>query len=183
MKIKSTLCIGLFISALLVSCGKKPSLQSYYVNKMDDSSFLIVNLPLRLDSLFNKDLSLSEQSAVSSVDKLNLLFFRSKEGQEDKYQKELAEISTILSQDQYQHLMDFKAFDKAKGSVLFEGNTDQIEEGIVFLNSTKMGFGVLRIIGTEMNPAVIMTLAKKVDPNQMKKQLGSTADVFKGIFD
>jgi hypothetical protein len=79
--------------------------------------------------------------------------------------------------------MDFKAFDKAQGSVLFEGNTDQIEEGIVFLNSTKMGFGVLRIIGTDMNPAVIMTLAKKVDPNQMKKQLGSTADVFKGIFD
>ena len=39
------------------------------------------------------------------MDKLNLLFFRSKEGQEDKYQKELAEISTILSQDQYQHLL------------------------------------------------------------------------------
>ena len=75
MKIKSTLWIGLFISVFLVSCGKKPSLQSYYVNKMDDSSFLIVNLPLRLDSLFNKDLSLSEQSAVSSVDKLNLLLY------------------------------------------------------------------------------------------------------------
>jgi hypothetical protein len=46
-----------------------------------------------------------------------------------------------------------------------------------------MGFGVLRIIGSDMEPAVIMTLVKKVNPDQMKKQLGSTAEILKGIFD
>jgi hypothetical protein len=79
--------------------------------------------------------------------------------------------------------MDLKAFDKAQGSIMFEGSSDQIEEGIVFVNSTKMGFGVLRIIGSDMEPAVIMTLVKKVNPDQMKKQLGSTAEILKGIFD
>ena len=79
--------------------------------------------------------------------------------------------------------MDFKAFDKAQGSIMFEGSSDQIEEGIVFVNSTKMGFGVLRILGSEMEPAVIMTLVKNINPDQMKKQLGSTAEILKDIFD
>ncbi|MDB9873517.1 DUF4252 domain-containing protein, partial [Flavobacteriaceae bacterium] len=90
---------------------------------------LIVNLPLQLDSLFSDDLSSKEQQALNSIDKLNLLFFRSKKDQEEKYQNELTKISTILSQDKYQPLMDFKSFDKAQGSFLFEGDTDKVEEG------------------------------------------------------
>jgi len=183
MKNKSSLWICLLIGIVLVSCDKKPSLQSYYVDKMDDSSFLIVNLPLQLDSLFSDDLSSKEQQALNSIDKLNLLFFRSKKDQEEKYQNELTKISTILSQDKYQPLMDFKSFDKAQGSFLFEGDTDKVEEGIIFLNSAKMGFGVLRIIGSDMDPGVIMSLAKKANPDQMKKQFGSSVGVLDGIFD
>ena len=63
MKNKSSLWICLLIGIVVVSCDKKPSLQSYYVDKMDDSSFLIVNLPLQLDSLFSDDLSSKEQQA------------------------------------------------------------------------------------------------------------------------
>jgi hypothetical protein len=180
---RKTLWISLVVGTLFVSCGKSPSLQSYYVEKMDDASFFIINLPIQLDSLFANNLTAKEQSALESIDKLNLLFHRSKEGQEEKYKNELSKVTTILAQDKYQHLMDFKAFDKAQGSIMFEGSSDQIEEGIVFVNSTKMGFGVLRIIGSDMEPAVIMTLVKKVNPDQMKKQLGSTAEILKGIFD
>ena len=111
------------------------------------------------------------------------MFFRSKKDQEEKYQNELTKISTILSQDKYQPLMDFKSFDKAQGSFLFEGDTDKVEEGIIFLNSAKMGFGVLRIIGSDMDPGVIMSLAKKANPDQMKKQFGSSVGVLDGIFD
>ena len=180
---RKTLWISLVVGTLFVSCGKIPSLQSYYVEKMDDASFFIVNLPLQLDSLFANNLTPKEQSALESIDKLNLLFYRSKEGQEEKYKNELSEVTTILAQDKYQHLMNFKAFDKTQGSIMFEGSSDQIEEGIVFVNSTKMGFGVLRIIGSDMEPAVIMTLVKKINPDKMKKQLGSTAEILKGVFD
>jgi hypothetical protein len=51
---------------------------------------------------------------------------------------------------------------------LFEGATDKIEEGIVFLSATDKGFGVLRILGSEINPAILMGLIKKVDPDQLE---------------
>ena len=56
---------------------------------MEDASFLIVNLPFKLESLFKKNLSEDEQLIVSSIDKLNLLLFRPKEDQIEKYNKEL----------------------------------------------------------------------------------------------
>ena len=33
-------------------CEQGPSLQQYFVEKMDDLSFLIVNLPIKIDNLF-----------------------------------------------------------------------------------------------------------------------------------
>ena len=69
--------------------------------------------------------------------------------------------------------MDFKAFDKGQGKLLFEGETDRIEEGIVFVNAKKMGFGVLRILGTDINPIVLSRLVKKVDPKKLEEELKS----------
>lgn len=53
--------------------------------------------------------------------------------------------------------MDFKAFDKAQGNFLFEGETDNIEEGIVFVDAENIGFGVLRILGDGINPNVLLS--------------------------
>ena len=69
--------------------------------------------------------------------------------------------------------MNFKAFDKGQGKLLFEGETDRIEEGIVFVNAKKMGFGVLRILGTDINPIVLSRLVKKVDPKKLEEELKS----------
>ena len=78
-------------------------------------------------------MSFEEQNAVKNIDKLNLLFFLLNEGQEEKYDKELEEISAILFQKQFQILMNFKAFDNSKGSLLINGEGDLFEEVIVFL--------------------------------------------------
>ena len=44
------------------------------------------------------------------------------------------------------------------------------------------GFGVLRILGSDINPASLVTLVKKVDPNLFKQQLkfsfGSIEELF-----
>ena len=74
------LCSG----TLLTSCTKSSSLQSYYVDKMEDASFLIINLPFQLESLFDQDLSEQEQMIVSSIEKLNLLLYLPKEKQKEK---------------------------------------------------------------------------------------------------
>jgi len=67
--------------------------------------------------------------------------------------------------------MDFKAFDKAQGNFLFEGETNSIDEGIVFLSVDEMGFGLLRILGDQINPAALLTLNKKIDSDQLEGQI------------
>ena len=58
MKKKAIYFITMLAGLLFISCGQGPSLQQYFVEKMDDSAFLIVNIPLNLDSLFlKKDIS------------------------------------------------------------------------------------------------------------------------------
>lgn len=182
MKKISLLWILLILGLVTSSCNKRVSLQSYYVDKMEDASFLIVNIPFKLESFFKQNLSEDEQLTVSSIDKLNLLLFRPKEDQIEKYQKELVVISEILDQERYQHLMNFRAFEKAEGTFLFEGTTQAIEEGIIFLKMGEKGFGVLRILGSDINPASLVTLVKKVDPNLFKQQLkfsfGSIEELF-----
>tara|TARA_B110000285_G_scaffold233054_1_gene305736 strand:+ start:2907 stop:3374 length:468 start_codon:yes stop_codon:yes gene_type:complete len=149
---------------------------------MEDASFLIINLPFQLESLFDQDLSEQEQMIVSSIEKLNLLLYLPKEKQKEKYEKELVTISQILTQKRYQHLMDFRAFEKAEGSLLFEGSTDAVEEGIVFLKIGKKGFSVLRILGSDINPASLMNLVKKVDLKLLKKQLKYSIGSIEGLF-
>ena len=180
MKKKSIFYVSLLAVVLFVNCTQGPTLQSYFVEKMDDPTFLIVNLPFKLDKLFTKDLTATEQEALASVGKLNLLFYRFRSGEETKFKNEL---NTILAHNKYQHLMDFKAFDKGQGKLLFEGATDKIEEGIVFLSATDKGFGVLRILGSEINPAILMGLIKKVDPDQLEEQLKSSTASLGSIFE
>ena len=79
--------------------------------------------------------------------------------------------------------MDFKAFDKGQGKLLLEGATDKIEEGIVFLSATDKGFGVFRILGSEINPAILKGLIKKVDPDQLEEQLKSSTASLGSIFE
>ena len=136
MKKKSIFCVSLLAVVFFVNCTQGPTLQSYFVEKMDDPTFLIVNLPFKFDKLFTKDLTATEQEALASVGKLNLLFYRFRSGEETKFKSELNQLNTILAHNKYQHLMDFKAFDKGHGKLLFEGATDKIEEGIVFLSAT-----------------------------------------------
>ena len=183
MKKKSIFCVSLLAVVFFVNCTQGPTLQSYFVEKMDDPTFLIVNLPFKFDKLFTKDLTATEQEALASVGKLNLLFYRFRSGEETKFKSELNQLNTILAHNKYQQLMDFKAFDKGQGKLLFEGATDKIEEGIVFLSATDKGFGVLRILGSEINPAILMGLIKKVDPNQLEKQLKSSTASLGSIFE
>ena len=47
----------LLILGVTSSCNKRVSLQSYYVDKMEDASFLIINVPFKLESFFKQNLS------------------------------------------------------------------------------------------------------------------------------
>jgi len=44
------------------------------------------------------------------------------------------------------------------------------------------GFGVLRILGSDINPASLVTLVKKVEPNLFKQQLKFSFGSIEGLF-
>ena len=74
MKKKAFYFLTLLAGIVTISCEQGPSLQQYCVEKMDDPSFLIVNLPIKIDSLFKDNITAQEQKAIANVGKLNLLF-------------------------------------------------------------------------------------------------------------
>tara|TARA_B100001059_G_scaffold55488_1_gene50303 strand:- start:1624 stop:2196 length:573 start_codon:yes stop_codon:yes gene_type:complete len=176
MKKRALILITLFIGIVTNSCEQAPSLQQYFVEKMDDSSFLIVNLPLQIDSLLQEDTNDSEREVIANIGKLNLLLYKKNTNNSEKYFTEVERVKKILSAKRYQNLMDLKAFDMAQGNLLFDGKTDQIEEGIVFLDAKNMGFGVLRILGNDLNPAALISLSKKINTNQLKSKIKSSVE-------
>ena len=74
MKKRALILITLLIGIVANSCEQAPSLQQYFVEKMDDSSFLIVNLPIQIDNLFQEEITDSERELIANIGKLNLLF-------------------------------------------------------------------------------------------------------------
>ena len=174
MKKRALVLITLLMGIVANSCEQAPSLQQYFVEKMDDSSFLIVNLPIQIDNLFQEEITDSERELIANIGKLNLLFFKKNTNNSEKYFTEVGRVKKILSVKRYQNLMDFKAFDKVQGNLLFEGETDQIEEGIVFLDSKNMGFGVLRILVNDLNPVALLSLCKKINSNQLESKIKSS---------
>lgn len=166
------------IALLLLSCSRQPSLQKYFVEKLEDPAFVILNLPLELNDLFDDNLTQEETKVVEGVDKFNILLLRKKKKKTEEYQTELERVQSIFSQTQYQHLMDFKAFDNAQGSLLFEGKIDQVKEGLVFVQSKTLGFGIMRIMGSEINPGALLVLVKKIDGKRLEEKLKSTISLF-----
>ena len=178
MKKRALILMTLLMGIVTNSCEQAPSLQQYFVEKMEDSSFLIVNLPIQIDSLFQEEITNSEREVIANIGKLNLLFYKKNTNNSEKYFTEVGRVKKILSAKRYQNLMDFKAFDKAQGNLLFDGKIDQIEEGIVFLDAKNMGFGVLRILGNDLNPGGLISLCKKININQLESKIKSSVGSF-----
>lgn len=169
---------------LLGACSSQPSLQKYFIEKMEDPAFLVVNLPINLQELFSEELNQEETAILQSINKLNLLFFNTKGKDAERYQTEIGQLSQILEGDHFEELISFRAFE-SNGSVLFEGSSSDIDEGIIWLQSPKFGFGIIRILGNKMNPLALMTLIKKIDKEKLTtkgaEQLAPFMDTLKGL--
>ncbi len=84
------------------------------MDKLDDSSFIIINLQFQFNNIFNQKLLHEEKGSISSIEKINLLFYRVEENK-----NELAVVENILSKARYQNLMDLKFFLKAQVSLVY----------------------------------------------------------------
>ncbi|WP_298345199.1 DUF4252 domain-containing protein [uncultured Algibacter sp.] len=147
----------LFTAVILTSCGNDVSLQSYYVDNQEAKNFISQDLPLSMIEIDKSEFTEAQKEAYESVSKLNFLGYKASETDTETYKAEIAKVKTILSDSKYNDLMEFS--DRGnKISVKYIGDDDEADEVVVFGNAKDTGFGIVRILGDDMNPEKMVTL-------------------------
>ncbi len=147
----------LFTAVVLTSCGNNASLQSYYVDNQEAKNFISQDLPLSMIEIDKSEFTEAQKEAYESVNKLNFLGYKANETNTETYKAEIAKVKTILSDSKYNDLMEFS--DKGnKISVKYIGDDESADEVVVFGSAKDMGFGIVRILGDDMNPEKMVTL-------------------------
>lgn len=174
-----TIFYGLLAIIMLVSCNNGPTLQTYFVDNQESANFISADIPTSVVSLDETELSEDQKDAYNSLQKLNFLGYKMNESNTDEYKAELEKVKLILQDKKYIELMEFR--DKAmKFQIKYIGDDDSAEEVIIFANSPDMGFGIVRVLGNDMRPEKIATLANAVQSADFdESQLNGITDFFK----
>lgn len=144
-----------------VSCQNKMTLQKYFVEKSESLDFLSFDISAGILNIATEKLNPEEKKAVASIKKLNVLAFKIKETNADLYEKELKTVTEIFEDENYVELMQaYKG--KDGGSVYYLGEDDAIDEFIMFGNMKKNGFIVIRVLGKDMSPELLMPLLNAI---------------------
>ena len=170
--IKNLLAI-IIITSLIVSCNNKPSLQKYYVDNQETKNFMVADIPTSILSIDQDKLSKSQLEAYKSIIKLNFLGFKINNDNSSIYDTERRKIKKILSDNSYKSLIKYGG-DKQGAVVKYLGTETQIDEIIIFGSDDTKGFGIIRVLGNDMDPSKILKLVdvvkkSKLDTLKLKK--------------
>lgn len=172
-----TTVLSLVVMALLVTSCKTDSLQGYLVESQEKQGFITVDLPVSFLELKDQNVSDEVKATVKSIKKINVVALPYKNN-ETTYEAEKEKLTKILGGEEYKSLMKMNA-KGMKVSLYYTGNSDAIDEVIAFGYSKDSGVGVARLLGDDMNPAMIIEMMQniKIDPSNVS--LGSLNAVFK----
>ncbi len=173
--------IGCVLAIAIVSCSQGPSLQKYFVDKQEVNNFTSIDLPTTVVSFDESKLTEEQKDAYHSVKRLNFLGYRLEKGNEAEYKSELAQVNEILKDKKYNDLMRMGNNKDGKIAIKYLGSETEIDELIVFGNASDQGFGILRVLGDDMEPEKMVKLIKALkDADIDEDQLKGFADFFKG---
>lgn len=147
----------ILIGFLTISCSNKPTLQKYFVENSESSDFIAVDLASSIINTEKITLSETEKEALNSFDKLNILAFQKDSLSDAKFKTEEEKVKTILKEEQYEQLMRF-GNSKNGGSIYLVGETDNIDEFVLFASGDEQGFVIARVLGDNMNPNSVINL-------------------------
>ena len=168
-----------FTAVILTSCGNNTSLQSYYVDHQEAKNFMTQDLPLSMIDIDKSKFSEAQTEAYNSVNKLNFLGYKASETDAETFKTEVAKVKSILSDRKYNDLMEFS--DKGnKIYVKYIGTDDEADEVVIFGSAKDMGFGIVRILGDDMNPEKMVTLINALqNANVEEGQIEDIMNFFK----
>tara|TARA_R110000868_G_scaffold89459_2_gene248990 strand:- start:1621 stop:2163 length:543 start_codon:yes stop_codon:yes gene_type:complete len=159
-------------AAFLISCSNGVSLQRYFVDNQETKNFISQDIPLSMITIDKSEFTEEQKEAYNSVSKLNFLGYKADENNADALKAEIKTVKTILSDAKYKDLIEFN--DKGNKIVVkYIGTDDEADEVVIFGSSKELGFGVVRVLGNNMNPEKMVTLMNAmqkadVDENQLQ---------------
>lgn len=182
---KSSIWIILFVISF-TSCSdfEKMTLQKYFVQKMGQPEFMIIDIPLiSLEDYFSQ-LEPEEKEIVNAVRKFNLLLYK---GNRQEMLSEISTISDILVSDDYQSLMSLRG-DGINVDVMVDSNEDSYNEGLVYLYDKEKFVALVRVLGRKMEVDKILPIVSKLNSQAVEDALDDRANenlvnIFKGIID
>jgi len=165
----------------LISCGKEQSLQEYYVANQENSDFILIDVPTSLIGNNIELLSEDQQKVFKTVRKVNLMAYKTKEGDIASMKLEQDKVKTILSTDDYEELMKANS-DLGSMRLYFKGEEDAIDEVIFFGADDNKGFMLARLLGDDMNIGDMVRLAQSLEKSDIDvSQFSSMMEVFDSI--
>ncbi|MDF1517705.1 MAG: DUF4252 domain-containing protein [Lutibacter sp.] len=167
--------VAFSIAIITIACDTKSSLQKYYVDSKENNAFISVDLPANIIELKDENVTEEVKNTLKTIKKVNFLALQVDETNQELFDAEKEKVTEILKNPDYKQLMRMKTAD-GNVTVNYLSNEDGINEVIIFGSDSKRGFALVRVLGENMNPADIMSMAQeiKLDGNsQQFKQLGA----------
>jgi len=176
--IKSIITV-LILVVTLTSCNQGETLQSYFVANQETPDFLSVDVPTSFVQVDKANFTEVQKEAYESIDKLNTLLFKVTENNSETYKEELVKVKAILANEKYEELFRGGSAD-GKVVIKYIGNDNAIDELIIFGNASDKGFGIIRVLGDDMEPSKIITLGDALEnANFEESQLQEFSNFFK----
>ncbi len=164
--IVKVISISLVAIALLTSCQTDPSLQQYYVDSSEKDGFVTTSIPKTIVGIDASTMSEDSRLAYESIDKINVVALPYRDGNESQLEQETTALESIFKNEKYELLMSHNS-NGMKMKLMYDGTQDAIDEIIVYGSAPKMGLGVARVMGDDMNVNAIMAMLQEMDTNNM----------------
>lgn len=175
IKLSALLCLTLFT---LASCSDGQSLQEYYVEKQENSDFILVDVPTSLISDDTKALDKEQKRVLKTIRKINIMAYPLKDSTTAAFESEKTKLMSILAGDDYQELMKASS-DMGSMRLYFKGEEQAIDEVIFFGSEDSRGFVLARLLGDAMNMNDMIKLAQSMEAGDIDvSQFEGVMDVF-----
>lgn len=167
--------VGFALALLTIACETNPSLQKYIVDSKENNEFISIDLPSSIIQLKDTDVSEEVKNTLKTIQKVNFLALQINETNQELYTAEKEKVKEILKNPKFKQLVRMNT-GSGNISVNYLGDEDAIDEVVIFGSDNKRGFALVRVIGENMNPAEIFSLAQEIkldgDSQQFKQLEG-----------
>jgi len=172
--------VMLLLVTAFTSCNQGPSLQTYYVDNELKPGFASFDVPTSFIDVDAIEMTDEQREAYESVNKLNVLTYIEEDTDDEAYILELEKVKIILKNPKYEELMRGGSPTDGRFVVKFLGDTENIDELVVFGNANNKGFMIARILGDDMSASKLMSLQSVLQNAKFEDmQLDGLTDFFK----